>query len=93
MKAFDLVVASLFTASVIWGQTLPGTRTPAEQKIAWAEASIKAHPDHSQPYNDLAVAYIARARETADPDNYDRAEDELRTSFGLTPARSGNNLQ
>jgi tetratricopeptide (TPR) repeat protein len=83
MKAFNLVVASLFTASVTCGQTLPGTRTPAEQKIAWAEASIKAHADHSQPYNDLAVAYIARARETADPGYYDRAEDALRTSFGL----------
>jgi tetratricopeptide (TPR) repeat protein len=85
MKAFSFVVASLFAASVAYGQTLPDKLTPAEQKIIWAEAGIKAHPDHSQPYNDLAVAYAQRVRETGDPSYYSQAETVLQKSFQITP--------
>src|SRR4029077_2792709 len=59
---------------------------PAQQKISWAEAAIKAHPDHSQPYNDLAVAYVQRVRETSDSSYYVQAETILQKSFQIAPA-------
>ena len=41
--------------------------TPAQQRIAAAERQLQANPKKVQAYNDLAVAFLARARETADP--------------------------
>ena len=85
MKTFGLAVLSLLVAPIVCAQVPANTATPAQQKIAWAEAAIKAHPDHSQPYNDLAVAYVQRVRETADPSYYDQAETLLQKSFQITP--------
>jgi tetratricopeptide (TPR) repeat protein len=85
MKTFGLAVLSLFVASVLFAQAPPNAASPAQQKISWAQAAIKAHPDHSQPYNDLAVAYVQRARETADPAYYAQAETVLQESFEITP--------
>jgi tetratricopeptide (TPR) repeat protein len=85
MKTFGLAVLSLLVAPIIFAQVPTNTATPAQQKIAWAEAAIKAHPDHSQPYNDLAVAYVQRVRETADPSYYVQAETFLQKSFQIAP--------
>ena len=85
MKVFHLAVFSLFAASIVTAQTPHKTATPAQQNISWAEAAIKAHPDKSQPYNDLAVAYVQRVRETADPGYYHQAETALQKSFQITP--------
>jgi tetratricopeptide (TPR) repeat protein len=85
MKNLALSVLSLLLAPIVCAQLPLPTATPAEQKIAWAEAAIKARPDHSQPYNDLAVAYVRRARETGDGSYYDRAESALQKSFQMTP--------
>jgi tetratricopeptide (TPR) repeat protein len=40
--------------------------TPAQQRIASAEHQLKADPKRVQAYNELAIAYLQRARETAD---------------------------
>ena len=85
MKAFHLAVLSLFVASIVCAQAPRDAATPAQQKISWAEAAIKAHPDKSQPYNDLALAYVQRVRESADPSYYLQAEAALRKSFQITP--------
>jgi tetratricopeptide (TPR) repeat protein len=85
MKTFGLAVLSLFVIPMACAQLLPNTASPAQQKIVWAEAAIKTHPDRSQPYNDLAVAYAQRVRETADPSYYVQAETLLRKSFEITP--------
>jgi tetratricopeptide (TPR) repeat protein len=85
MKTLGLFVLSIFLASVVCAQTSPNALTPAQHKIAWAEAGIKAHPDHSQPYNDLAVAYVQRVRETADPSYYAQAETAVQKSFQIAP--------
>jgi tetratricopeptide (TPR) repeat protein len=61
------------------------TKTPAEQKLAWAQTEVKAHPDQPQPHNDLAVAFIARARETGDPGCYDQAEAALHPALSKDP--------
>jgi tetratricopeptide (TPR) repeat protein len=85
MKVFGLIVVSLLFASELYAQTAPNASTPAQHKIAWAEAGVKAHPDHNQPYNDLAVAYVQRVRETADLSYYTQAEKALQKSFQITP--------
>jgi tetratricopeptide (TPR) repeat protein len=85
MKVFGLIAVSLLFASELYAQTAPNTSTPAQHKIAWAEAGVKAHPDHNQPYNDLAVAYVQRVRETADLSYYTQAEKALQKSFQITP--------
>src|ERR1700685_1554118 len=85
MKILGLAVLSLLVAPMGLAQTPSKAPTPAKQKIAWAEAAIKAHPDRSQPYNDLAVAYVGRVRETADPTYYAQAEAVLQKSFEITP--------
>jgi tetratricopeptide (TPR) repeat protein len=85
MKTLGLAVLSLLVAPIVCAQVPPNMATPAQQKISWAEAAIKAHPDHSQPYNDLAVAYVQRVRETADPGYYVQAETVLQKSFQITP--------
>lgn len=41
--------------------------TPAEQRIAAARQQIAADPAKVQAYNELAIALLRRARETADP--------------------------
>ena len=40
--------------------------TPAQQRIASAERQLKADPKKVQAYNELAIAYLQRARETSD---------------------------
>jgi tetratricopeptide (TPR) repeat protein len=85
MKTFGLAILSLFVAPMVAAQMRGSTATPAQQKIAWAEAAIKTHPDRSQAYNDLAFAYVQRVRETADPSYYVQAETLLQKSFQITP--------
>jgi len=85
MKTLAVAALTLFLAPAIYAQAALKALTPAEQKIVWAEAAIKAHPDRSQPYNDLAVAYVSRAREITDSSYYDRAETAVQKSLQLTP--------
>ena len=85
MKTSGLAVLSLLVAPIVCAQAPRNTATPAQQKISWAEAAIKAHPDRSQPYNELAFAYAQRVRETADSAYYVQAETALQKSFQITP--------
>src|SRR5258708_36919048 len=85
MKTFRLVVMVLILAPVGFAQVTSGNATPAQLKIGWAEAAVRAHGDHCQPYNDLAVAYSRRAREPGDDSNYGQAELALQKSFQITP--------
>lgn len=57
--------------------------TPAEQRIDGAKRQIAANPKGVQAFNDLAGAYIRRARETADPIYLSEAEHALMQGFAL----------
>ncbi len=59
--------------------------SPAEQHIAAAKQQIASDPRRTQAYNDLALADIRRARETADPAYYADAELALKNGLRLTP--------
>jgi tetratricopeptide (TPR) repeat protein len=84
MHKIGLLLAVLILPSPGHGQ-MAGSLTPAEHKISWAQAEIKADRDRAQPYNDLAVAFVYRARETADASYYDQAEAALQPSFTKAP--------
>jgi len=59
--------------------------SPAQQKIAWAQAEIGKNPKRYQPHNQLAIALARRARETSDVSYYAQAEAALDKSFALSP--------
>ena len=87
-----LLGATLQSASPLQGSlaaaqtaTHATPQSPAEQHIAAAERQIATNPKRAQTYNDLALAYIRRARETADPVYYQNAETALNTGLRLAP--------
>jgi hypothetical protein len=48
------------------GEAASQEETPTQQRIAAAKQQIAADPKRVQAHNELALAYILRARETAD---------------------------
>ena len=59
-------------------RTVPRTSSPAEQRIAAAETRIATRSRHAPTATTtLALALARRARETADPAFYERAEEAL----------------
>jgi tetratricopeptide (TPR) repeat protein len=78
-------VIFLTVGSVVLGNAQTPRPTPAEQRIAAATQQIDAHPRQAEGYNDLALAFISRAHETASPD-YDRqAAEAIAAGFRLAP--------
>src|SRR5450432_543942 len=59
--------------------------SPAQQSIAAAKRQISSNPKRAQSFNDLAVAYLRRVRETANPAYYQDAEQALAQGLGLDP--------
>jgi tetratricopeptide (TPR) repeat protein len=59
--------------------------TPAEKAIVQAMANIDKQPNHAPYYNNLAMAYARRARETSDTAFYSKAEQTLTKSFAIEP--------
>ncbi|HEY7410045.1 MAG TPA: hypothetical protein VII13_04860 [Vicinamibacteria bacterium] len=59
--------------------------TPAELRIAQARVAVARTPEQPRPHVELAMAFARRARETADPDQYRRAEEALATALRLAP--------
>jgi tetratricopeptide (TPR) repeat protein len=85
MKAIRLLVVVAFFAPAAFAQATLSKPSPAEQSIAWAESGIKENAGRAQPYNDLALGYIRRARETADAACYDQAEAALQKARQIDP--------
>ena len=81
-----LVTVAQATPSLLAQTTIT---TPAENRINGALRQLATNPQKVQAYNDLALAYIAHARETADPQHYTEAAQALRRGFVLDP----NNFQ
>jgi len=85
-----LAILALFLSTPNVSPELAGAqRSPAEEKIAWAEQAIKKNPGKHQPYIDLAMALARRARETSDATYYAQADEALKKAFQLDP----NNFQ
>ncbi len=81
--AVSLLCALAVSAQIPAAATAP--ISPAQQRVALAQTAIEKNPEYPQHYNDLALALTRRARETADPAYYGRAEEALQKSFHLAP--------
>ncbi len=90
MKTFGVAVLTFLLALAASGQITAqtpaaGKLSPAQQKMAWAQAAIAKNPERYQAYNELALACARRARETSDVSYYAQAEAALEKSFKLAP--------
>jgi tetratricopeptide (TPR) repeat protein len=85
MKKIILTIPVLLLAALARGQAFSHGLTPAQQQIAWAESAISADAGRAQPYNDLAVACVRRARETGDSSYLDQADTALQASTKRAP--------
>ena len=74
-------VALLGNASSASAQEL----SPAQQRIAAARQQIAADPKKAEAYNNLALAFIRRAQETASADYDHQAAEAIATGFHLAP--------
>jgi tetratricopeptide (TPR) repeat protein len=79
-RTFALALLMLWCVSAV-----AQTASPAEQAIAAAQKVVTARPDYPGGYNQLALAYARRARETADTTFYSRAEEAIARSLELAP--------
>ena len=77
MRAFLLMIFGLTAAGF--------AATPAERRIAQAEAAIERAPENARFQTDLALAYARRARETADMDYYAKAHEALDRALAMSP--------
>jgi tetratricopeptide (TPR) repeat protein len=59
--------------------------TPAQLRIIAARLQIHADPKKAEAYNELALAFVRRARETANPDYFRDAQEVLATGLTLAP--------
>jgi tetratricopeptide (TPR) repeat protein len=87
-RSIGLVALAAVLGCALAGAAHAGAQdagTPAERKIAVAQKKIDRDPKHFHGYNELALALTLRARETADPGYYTKAEETLRVSLSLSP--------
>ena len=63
----------------------PTAPSKADQRILRAVRAIEKMPDRSEGYNELASAYMQKARETADFDLNAKADDAIKRSLVVEP--------
>jgi tetratricopeptide (TPR) repeat protein len=85
MKTIRLIIVVALLAPAALAQAPPSKPSPAEQAIDWARAGIKQDSSRVQPYNDLALGYIRRARETSDARYYEQAEAAIQKARKIDP--------
>ncbi len=78
-------IATVFSSSNV-NSTGVLALTPAQMRVATAQGQIKANASKVQAWNDLALAYLERARETEDSTYYEDASKALARGFALDPA-------
>jgi tetratricopeptide (TPR) repeat protein len=85
MLAVTLRRAIVFGAALTIGSTATAQPlSPAQQRIATAERAL-AVKKTADGYNELALAFARRARETADGTYYDRADQAIDASLQQAP--------
>ena len=81
-----LMRSSIAVAIVVLGISAAAqTPSPAEQRIAAASRSVAANPGQPDGYNELALAFARRARETSDHAYYVKAEEAIVKALALSP--------
>ena len=75
---------------VCFGATeLLAQRSLTDNQIAYYQQLIKRNPRNAKVYFGLGDALIRKARETGDPDYYNRAEEALKKSLEIAPKNAG----
>jgi len=80
-------ITTIAAAGVLGGAAAVAaeTRLPAEQKIEAAIRVVEANPTKVDGYNQLALAYARRARETSDTLFYAKADDAIARALEIAP--------
>jgi tetratricopeptide (TPR) repeat protein len=95
--AIFCILAALTSVAALAQQTVAGatdhpgvsnvaavqSATPAQLRIAAATQQLKSAPKKVQAYNELAIAFLARVRETADPGYLKDADTALAQGLSL----------
>lgn len=75
----------ILAGGLLLAATLSPNATPAERRVAAAETAIARNPGAVRPQVDLAMALARRARETADPAFYEKADEALGRALEKAP--------
>ncbi len=67
------------------GQQTGAVVSPVQRRVELAQMRIRSEPKSPQGYNDLAFAYVRWARDSGDPQLYEKADAALRQSLQLSP--------
>ena len=59
--------------------------SPSQRRVALARQALAKNPDRHETYYALAMALAERARETADPEYYDQAEEAIKKTLQKSP--------
>jgi tetratricopeptide (TPR) repeat protein len=78
-------LAILIAGSVSWSNARAQQTTPAEQRIAAARQQIAADPKRPEAYNNLALAFLSKARESGSTEDDRQAADAITAGFHLAP--------
>jgi tetratricopeptide (TPR) repeat protein len=68
-----------------FGETASRAAAPSDRLITDLQARLSANPDDWPAYTQLGLAYLQKARETADPSYYQKAEQALDTVLAREP--------
>jgi len=85
MKTLVCVLLITIAGSVAVGASENRSLSPAELRIESAQKVLQRQPNRYQAYNDLALALVQRARETADKSYYPQAQAAIESSLRIQP--------
>ena len=84
----DLARTRIFNSANSVDAIVPASatgKTVAQRTIDQLTTHLTANPNDAAGYRDLGLSYLQRARETADPSNYARAETALNRAYQTLP--------
>jgi len=85
MKTLVFAIFLAVCASGVAGASEGSSSSPAELRILGAQKVLQAQPKRFQAYNDLAVAFVRRARETGDNSYFEKAQAAIANSLQIEP--------
>lgn len=84
------VVILVMTFSLALSSTaVTGQRATADNHIAYYQQLLKRNPRSANAYYGLGDALIRKARESGDPDYFNRAEEAIKKSLEINPNNAG----
>src|SRR5437870_2577274 len=92
MKTYSYLPAIILSALCSWGSftdeaLAQSTRT--DSQIGYYQQMLKRDPRNAKAYYGLGDGLIRKARETGDPDYFNRAEEALKNSLEIAPKNAG----